>query len=146
MGALTGETLGEMLARKPVRELFLELYREVVETAEAHGVVLERIAANPKALYVARDAGWLSLKARELVLRIVGRKYHDLRSSSLQSLERGRPTEVEFLNGYVVRKAREIGRDAPANAALVAMIHEIERGERPLAQANVDELLDGLGS
>ncbi len=44
------------------------------------------------------------------------------RSSMLQDLERGRPTEIEFLNGFVARRAAELGLEAPVNATLAALV------------------------
>jgi 2-dehydropantoate 2-reductase len=44
------------------------------------------------------------------------------RSSMLQDLERGRGTEIEHLNGFVERRSRELGLDAPVNAALAALV------------------------
>lgn len=50
------------------------------------------------------------------------------RSSMWEDLEAGRLTEVEELNGAVVRLARSQGREAPANAKLCALVHAAERG------------------
>lgn len=44
------------------------------------------------------------------------------RSSMVQDLERGRPTEIEYLNGFVAARSAELGLEAPANAALAALI------------------------
>jgi 2-dehydropantoate 2-reductase len=44
------------------------------------------------------------------------------RSSMLQDLERRRVTEIEHLNGFVERRSRELGLDAPVNAALAALV------------------------
>ena len=46
--------------------------------------------------------------------------------STQQSVRRGQPTEVDFLNGVVVREASAVGRTAPVNAALTALVHEVE--------------------
>ena len=46
--------------------------------------------------------------------------------STLQSIRRGQPTEIDHLNGAVVRAAEAIGREAPVNALLLAMVHEVE--------------------
>jgi len=143
-GALTGQTLGALLATAPARRAALRIYSEVIETAEALGVQLEKIAVSPRLLYLARDAGPLTRLGKDLVVRMVGRKYRRLRSSSLQSLERGRKTEIDFLNGHVVRKAEEAGVAAPANAALVRMIKEIEAGEREMSPANLEPLLAAI--
>jgi 2-dehydropantoate 2-reductase len=144
VGALTGETLGEMLADPRIRRLFLRTYSEVVDTAEAQGITLERIAANPKVLYLPKDAGVLTRYAKDFIARMLGRKYKHARSSTLQSLERGRKTEVDFLNGYVVNVAKTLGLQTPVNAALTQMIKEIEDGKRPIAKANIADLLARL--
>jgi 2-dehydropantoate 2-reductase len=144
-GAVTGETLGEMLHDESVRRTFLGIYREVVDTAEACGIQLERIAANPKLLYLPVDAGALHRGLKDVFVRFIGRRYGALKSSSLQSLERGRKTEVDFLNGYVVARADEAGVPVPLNRALVAMIKEIEAGERPLTPDNVGDLMRAGG-
>jgi 2-dehydropantoate 2-reductase len=44
------------------------------------------------------------------------------RSSMLQDIERSRPTEIEHLNGFVERRALELGLEAPANAAMAALV------------------------
>ncbi|MDZ4861087.1 MAG: ketopantoate reductase family protein [Candidatus Hydrogenedentes bacterium] len=141
VGALTGETLGEMLGDARIRRLFLLAYSEVVDTAEAQNVRLERIAANPKLLYLPKDAGPITRYAKDVIARMLGRKYKHARASTLQSLERGRKTEVDFLNGYVVDAARKLSIPTPVNAALTIMIKEIEGGTRKIAQSNIDDLL-----
>jgi 2-dehydropantoate 2-reductase len=42
-------------------------------------------------------------------------------SSTAQDLARGKPSEIEYLNGYVVRKANELGVSTPANRSLLVM-------------------------
>lgn len=46
--------------------------------------------------------------------------------STLQSIRRGQKTEIDYLNGAIVDAAVAAGRIAPVNAALVAMVHEVE--------------------
>ncbi|GAB3805996.1 2-dehydropantoate 2-reductase [Humibacter antri] len=46
--------------------------------------------------------------------------------STLQSRRRGRTTEIDYLNGAVVRAAAAIGRQAPVNAAIVDAMHRLE--------------------
>lgn len=55
--------------------------------------------------------------------------------STQQSLRRGQPTEVDYLNGAVVREASAAGLTAPVNAALTALVHEVEaNGHLPAAR------------
>ena len=48
------------------------------------------------------------------------------RSSMLQDIERGRRTEVGAINGYVSRRATELGLAAPRNLALTGLVRAIE--------------------
>ncbi len=59
----------------------------------------------------------------------------------LQSIERGRRSEIDFLNGYVVDRGWEEGVPVPVNAALTAMVREIEAGTRPIRPENLGDLL-----
>jgi 2-dehydropantoate 2-reductase len=45
----------------------------------------------------------------------------------LQSLEKGSITEIDFINGSVVRCGKQHGVPTPVNATLVACIKGIER-------------------
>jgi 2-dehydropantoate 2-reductase len=59
----------------------------------------------------------------------------------LQSLERGRRPEIDFMNGYVVEKGQETEVPTPVNAALTEMVRKIEAGERPISPDNLKSLL-----
>jgi 2-dehydropantoate 2-reductase len=50
-------------------------------------------------------------------------------SSTAQDLARGKPSEIDFLNGYVVRKGAELGIPTPTNQALQVMVKLTERGK-----------------
>lgn len=51
-------------------------------------------------------------------------------SSTAQDLQRGKKSEIEHLNGYVVRTAERFGLSVPANRALLASIRLIEAAKR----------------
>ena len=82
---------------------------------------------------------WLANFKRHLTIRIIGYKYRHIKSSSLQSIERGRRTEVDFLNGYICARGRELGVTTPLNDALREMVHEIEDGKRKMSLRNVGD-------
>jgi 2-dehydropantoate 2-reductase len=44
------------------------------------------------------------------------------KSSTAQDMERGRPTEIEYLNGYVVRECDALGLPAQVNRTLYALV------------------------
>jgi 2-dehydropantoate 2-reductase len=46
-----------------------------------------------------------------------------------QDMAKGRRTEIEYINGYVVREGEKLGLASRANAALTDIVLRVERGE-----------------
>lgn len=65
-----------------------------------------------------------------------------IHGSTWQSLQRGKPTEIEYLNGAVARLGAEHGVPTPWNERVVAAVHEVERTQRPVS---LSELATGSG-
>ena len=51
------------------------------------------------------------------------------RPSTGQDMHKGRRTEIDFINGFVVRKGDEVGVPAPTNAILTDIVRRVEIGE-----------------
>lgn len=51
-------------------------------------------------------------------------------SSTAQDLARGKPTEIDYLNGHVVKKGREVGVPTPTNLALQVAVKLREAGQQ----------------
>ena len=138
VGALSGRTLGWMLRRRSYRRLFIAIMREAMVVAQTARIAVPPYAGRLDYDAFIRGTGLPAEARRHLVLRVMGMKYRRLKSSSLQSLERGRPTEVDSFNGYIARRARALGLAAPLNERLTAMVHEIEQGRRAITPANLE--------
>ncbi|MFW9917521.1 MAG: ketopantoate reductase family protein [Candidatus Thorarchaeota archaeon] len=137
LGAISGLFLGKMMAIKKAREIFLGVAREGLEVAKATNLKPEKIEKlNPQSF-----AGGPSFK-KHLLLRYIGFKYRKIKSSSLQSLERGRLTEIDYLNGYIIRRGEAAGVETPINHAIAEMVKEIEQGKREITPTNIDELFE----
>ena len=87
------------------------------------------IAAVVEAMAVARAAGVkMSIpEAREAWTMAAAGLPHEFKTSMLQSLEKGSPTEIDYINGAVVRGGQRWGVPTPVNATLVSCIKGIER-------------------
>jgi len=115
--------------------------------ATASGISLEAVGGtlDIHRLYLPperRTGGFgLDVISRHAIMMVVGFKFRRLKSSMLQSLERGRRPEIDFFNGYVVERARELGVPVPVNEALTAMVREIADGKRPIRPDNLEGLL-----
>ena len=62
-------------------------------------------------------------------------------STILQDWTKGRRSEVDDINGYVVHVSSELGLQAPVNAAIVEAAHAIEWGDAPPDPSNLERLL-----
>ncbi len=145
LGAVGNTTLGELLADRTSRELFLAVTTEGYEAGLADSVAFEPVNGfRPNRVAVGPNTGRLGRQGRHLFLQLVGAKYRRHRSSSLQSLERGAKTEVDYLNGVIVETARRHDLDAPVNEALVEMVHQIESGQRSAEPGNLAEVAQAL--
>lgn len=87
------------------------------------------LATAREAVTVARALG-INLDAEELIAR--GVKFAEsmgaATSSTAQDIARKRKTEVDALNGVIVRRGRELGIPTPVNSTLAALIKLIEAG------------------
>lgn len=123
LGVATGQELGALLKDATAQQAFLRIVEEGHAAGRAESVRFEPVSGFRPALFAAQVPG------RRLLLALVARRYRRHRSSSLQSLERGQRTEVDYLNGHIAATARRRGLSAPVNEALVSLVHRIERGE-----------------
>jgi len=55
-----------------------------------------------------------------------------VRSSMADDLAAGRKTEIDYLNGELVRLAERLQRAAPVNSAIVDLVHKAEAGAGPI--------------
>ncbi|MBR0693210.1 ketopantoate reductase family protein [Bradyrhizobium lablabi] len=112
LSAVAGISYGPMLAVDGTKDVATSAVREAMLVARACGVslredLLEQILKIPAAM-------------------------PNQKSSTAQDLMRGKPSEIDFLNGYIVRKGAELGIPTPTNRALQVMVKLAERNsERP---------------
>lgn len=103
------------------------------ECLEAYRRAAIRLAPIPGVPNVQRFRNVLRLLSRPLTggaLAFGARKLFNRKPivfSLQQDLLRGKPTEIDFVNGEIMRLAREHGGDAPANALVVELVHELEQ-------------------
>ncbi len=92
LGAVTGLTLGSLLASHRIRCIFMELMREAIDVSDAMGIKVEPGGGGKLDYYkfVSGD-GFLSKVKRHATIRLIGFRYRRIKSSSLQSLEPADP-------------------------------------------------------
>ncbi|MGP8078607.1 MAG: ketopantoate reductase family protein [Thermoplasmata archaeon] len=112
-----------------------------------HGVPNGRLVAGPlreeaavllrEALSVAAAAGFDLAKAEvEAEFERVVRATAENRSSMLQDLDRGRPTEIDAISGEILRLGEARGLDLPSTRSVVARVREQAALRRRAAQSS----------
>jgi len=128
INALSGLTILEQLKQRDYRRVFAAAISEMVGLLRLAGIAPARIGAvGPERLpRVLRLPDFLfrNLALRKWKIDPKGR------GSMADDFDAGRATEVDYLNGEVVRLAERLGRKAPVNAAIVALVRDAEAGGR----------------
>jgi 2-dehydropantoate 2-reductase len=136
LGAVCGLTMGEMLASKKARGLFIAIMREAIAVADTLKLRVAPYAGKLDYYTFLKGDGFLQNLRRHLIIRAIGFKYRRLKSSSLQSLMRRQKTEIDYLNGYICSEGARLGVATPINDRIVAIIHDIETGKREMTVEN----------
>jgi 2-dehydropantoate 2-reductase len=124
--AITGMSAQAVISDPRLRRILTASIRETVRTGLASGVHFESLQGLSHGRL--RLLSVLPLWAGQVVPLLMRVRLGKVPNpgSTLQSIRRGQRTEIDHLNGAVVEAATAIGRTAPVNAALVAMVHEVE--------------------
>ena len=117
-------------------ELSQRAFRKCIALAQAEALKLMKLEGIRPAKLTPLPPNWIPglLKLPTWLFRLLVKKmlaFDPLaRSSMWEDLEAGRITEVDWLNGEIVRLAGKMERKAPVNARLIALIREAEAGEK----------------
>ena len=109
ISALAQAPYAQLAALSDVRAVQQAIVREVVAVAAADGVALSLEAA---------------LQATDRIAQTMPGQ----RSSTAQDVARRKPTEIDHLNGFVVRRGRALGVATPVNQTLYALVKLVEAG------------------
>ena len=144
VAAATGMSGNEMNRDDEIRRLSIRLAGEGVRVGQALGYQLEHIRAHePETLARAMEGDAAALDEIETAILAALRSNtrSDLARPSMgQDMFKGRRTEIEFLNGFVVREGEKIGLAARANERLVDLVKKVERGELKQDPSHITDL------
>lgn len=126
VNALSGLPLKTELSQRAYRRCLADLIEEAVALLDAAGIEPAKVARiGPRHLpKVLRLPDFLFTRIAKAMLRIDP----EARSSMWEDLQAGRRTEVDYLNGAVVKLAEAAGREAPLSHRMVQLMREAEAG------------------
>jgi 2-dehydropantoate 2-reductase len=106
ISAIARKPYGETVPSPGVRDVMRDVVDECLAVAAAEGVSVPG-------------------EVDSAVMKIVDTIPHQY-SSTAQDIMRGKPTEIDYLNGYVVQRGKALGIKTPANQALWALVKLVE--------------------
>jgi 2-dehydropantoate 2-reductase len=128
INALSNLPLREELSLRAYRRCLAAAQTEALGLLDAAGIGPAQLLAVPMRRFpaVLRLPDFLFRRLASKVLAVDPLA----RTSMWEDLEAGRPTEIDYLNGEVVRLASSLGLDAPVNRKLVDLIRAAETDRR----------------
>jgi len=125
VGALSGAPTRELILSRGYRRVIAMLIDEALDVLNEAGVRTAKFRGVP--MRVMSFIMKLPTPIVRVIIRAQLRVDPEARVSMWTDLERARLTEVDVLNGEIVRLADEHGVAAPINRRIVELVHEAER-------------------
>jgi 2-dehydropantoate 2-reductase len=126
--ALSDRSISDVIVSPGYRRILAALIGEALTVLRRAGIAPARLGVIPIPLFAA------ILRLPTPLVRLIARAQlkidPEARSSMWEDLTTGRPTEVDWLNGEVVRIAESCGVPAPMNRRIVEMVHDAERAAK----------------
>ncbi len=128
VNALSGLPLREELTDRRFRRVLAASIREALLVLKSAGIAPARITPLPPGMLAP------FIDTPDWFFNTVGLRLQKVdpsaRSSMADDFAAGRPTEIDYLNGEIVRLARDRGMPAPVNGKIVELIRQAESGGR----------------
>ncbi len=128
INALSGLPLKRELSQRDYRHCFALAQEEALKLLDAAGIRPAKLTPPPP--------GWVPfvLRLPDALFRVAAARMLAIdplaRTSMLDDLDGGRMTEVDWLNGEIVRLGEKLHLSAPVNEKLVELVHAAEQGGR----------------
>jgi 2-dehydropantoate 2-reductase len=143
VSALTDAPTPDLVFVPGYRRVLLALMTEALAVLRAAGIRTARLGAPIPVRFLP-----LMLRLPTPLLRLVARVQikidREARSSMWDDLTKGRATEVDYLNGEIVRLAESCGAAAPLNRRMVELVHEAEARKSGSPKLSASALWEAL--
>lgn len=130
VNALADIPVKAMTEDRGYRRIIAALMQELLTITKALQLGLPKITAAPPHLipHLMRLPNFIFTRIAQKMLAIDP----TARTSMWWDISQGKPSEIEFLNGAVVREGKALGIDCPMNAAIVRLVRQVEAGQQTI--------------
>ena len=128
--ACTGYSGNKRDTLEEPRWLSIRLGAESIRIGRAHGYQLEKLQGLDADLFVAAADGDKSAfkTIADHLAEYSKRRKEDQRPSMGQDILKGRRTEINFMNGLIIEKGKELGIPTPCHEGILKAVSKVERG------------------
>ena len=137
LGTVMGGTFGDVTKDPRGKELAVRCMKEVIDVGRAAGITFAPVQGkdivglfywtNPMKKAVAK-----------LILPVAMKKHAAIEPSMLQDLKKGKPCEIDAINGVVSDWGKKKGIPTPVSDRIVEIVHEIQDGKRKPVPDNLN--------
>ena len=136
LGTVMGGLFGDVSETPAAKKVAVRCMKECIDVGHAAGAEFVPVQGKD----ITRLFYYKSAPKRafaELLLPIAMKKHRLLEPSMLQDLKKGKPCEVDAINGVVCEWGRKCGVATPINDRIVEIIKKEQSGELPLSKENI---------
>jgi len=144
--AILGLSMQEAFSDIDISSISIAIWKEGLEVIKESGINLVSLPDFP----IERVTKLASLPTKEAAKIysgiILGLSKEPLYGSILQSIKRGKTSEIDYINGEFVHLAKINKLSAPLNEKLVEMVHAVEQTKKFFAKSDLIEAVKELVS
>lgn len=142
LGTVVGGRFGDVSESAEVRPIALACMKECIDVGHAAGVEFAPVQGKDitKLFYYTNG---LKKAFASILMPIAMKKHREIEPSMLQDLKKGKPCEIDAINGVVCAWGKKHHVATPINDRIVEIIKSIQAGERKAA-ANNSKLFSDL--
>jgi 2-dehydropantoate 2-reductase len=138
IGVCFAADVKKLVSNRKIIPIMIALTEELIKVPEHSGVKLEKFE-DVLDMGLFRINDFNDYKRAVAIMKMTGEHHKGIKSSMWQDIEKGRRTEIDYINGYVEIKAEELGLPTPINAALIQLVKDIEQEKKTPSEDNIDD-------
>ena len=143
LGTVVGGVFGDVSEGRDVKPLSVRCMKECIDVGRAAGCVFAPVQGKDiTKLFYYKTPFKRALAL--FILPIAMKKHRNIEPSMLQDLKKGKPCEVDAINGVVCEWGRRCGVPTPVNDRIVEVIKKEQNGELKLEHKNIELFRDLL--
>ena len=139
IGTVIGGTFGDVTANPAARDLAADCMKEVIDVGRAAGITFAPVQGKDilKLFYWTTPVKKAFAK---ILMPIAMKKHAAIEPSMLQDLKKGKPCEIEAINGVVCAWGKKTGVPTPVNDWIVRTVQAIQDGRLTPGPQNLSRL------